>query len=52
MAYFEFLVLISSHPHGTDYTILVKEFLQASLQGGFLVTEPFLKKIIIIRCSE
>ena len=42
MTYFKFLVLISSHPDSTDYTISGKEFLQASLQSGFLITETFL----------
>ena len=46
MTYFEFLVLVSSHPHGSDCTILAKEFLQTCLQSGFLVTEPFLMKDI------
>lgn len=46
MTYFEFLVLISSHPDGTDYSISGKEFLQASLQSGFLITETFLNNVI------
>ena len=49
MTYFKFLVLVSSHPHSIDNSISGKEFLQTSLQSGFLITETFLindKKVI------
>ena len=44
MTNFEFLVLVSSHSDSTDYSISGKEFLQSSLQSGFLIAETFLIK--------
>lgn len=44
MTNFEFLVLVSSHSDSTDYSISGKEFLQSSLQSGFLIAETFLTK--------
>ena len=48
MTYFEFFVLVSSHPESTDNSILGKEFLQSSLQIRFLFTETFLNNNKVI----
>jgi hypothetical protein len=38
----ELLLLISSHPHSTDITVLAEEFLQAALECRIFLTKSFL----------